>query len=153
GHPRWMNNPYNHGTGLDATPGVGSVPRPGIAALDPANGLPLSWNPGREPRGLGVFMFLATPQGLWVGSDTDNIGGEYHPRLSLLPVSGGKTLRRPVAGRLPGVLYAAAAGGAKTLNEQTFDGGKLGRSAVVRSAVDWSKARGVFAGDDRVFAG
>jgi hypothetical protein len=142
GHPRWMNNPYNHGTGLDATPGVGSVRRWGIAALDPANGLPLPWNPGREPRGLGAFVFLATPQGLWVGSDTDNIGGEYHPRLAMMPVKGGSWLTPPVGGRLPGVLYTAGAGGDRRLTRQTFDGRKVGARNPVGGTVDWSRARG-----------
>jgi hypothetical protein len=153
GHPRWMNNPYNHGTGLDAKPGVGSVRRWGMAALDPANGLPLPWNPVREPRGLGVFAFLATPQGLWVGSDTDNIGGEYHPRLAMMPVKGGTRRTPPVAGRLPGALYAAGAGGDRRLSRQTFDGQRLGPTNLVGGTVDWSKARGVFAVDGNVYAG
>lgn len=110
GHQRWMNNPFHTDTGITATPGIGSVPRPGIAALDPVNGLPLSWNPGRDPRGLGVFTFVATPEGLWIGSDTDNIGGEYHPRLALLPTRGGKTLPRPTPNHLPTTLYRRTAG-------------------------------------------
>ena len=66
GHYRWLNNPY----GQDR-PAAGAVPRPGLAALDPANGVPLSWNPGRNPRGHGAEVVYATATGVWVGSDTD----------------------------------------------------------------------------------
>ena len=49
---------------------VNGVARTAFAALDPINGLPLSWNPGRD-RGVGAFALVATDKGLWIGSDTD----------------------------------------------------------------------------------
>jgi hypothetical protein len=150
GHPRWMNNPYNKGTGRDATPGIGSVPRPGIAALDPVNGLPLSWNPGREPRGIGVFGFLATPEGLWIGSDTDYVGGEYHPRLAFFPSMGGKVLDQPRPGRLPGVIYRSVSSSRPGLAAQTVDDG-AGTVAPPVGGLDWSKARAAFPAAGRLY--
>ena len=79
GHYRWVNNPY-----AGDTVGPGTIKRRALAALDPVNGMPLSWNPGRSP-GEGVFIMISTPEGLWVGHDTNTIGHEYHPRLALLP--------------------------------------------------------------------
>jgi hypothetical protein len=154
GHPRWLNNPFNqNGTGKDATPGPGAVPRQGIAALDPANGLPLSWNPGRNPRGVGVFAFLPTPAGLWVGSDTDNIGGEKHPRLALLPVAGGTSIPSFVTGTLPGALFAVAPGASLSLVGQSFDGSGPGAAAALADGVDWSRARGAFMVNGKLYTG
>lgn len=80
GHQRWMDNPY----GSDS-PGPGAVARPGIAALNPTTGKALSWNPTRS-RGHGVEALVATPKGLLVGSDTDELGREFHGRIGMFPL-------------------------------------------------------------------
>ncbi|WP_238012077.1 PKD domain containing protein [Dactylosporangium sp. AC04546] len=82
GHQRWMDNPLGR-----ESAGPGAVARSGIAALDPATGKATSFNPRRNPRGVGARALLATPQGLLVGSDTDRIGNEYHGKLALLPIT------------------------------------------------------------------
>jgi hypothetical protein len=150
GHQRWMNNPYNNGTGKDAKPGIGSVPRSGISALDPINGLPLSWNPGREPRGIGVFAFLATPEGLWIGSDTDYVGGEYHPKLAFFPSQGGKVLDPPGPAQLPGVIYRTVSSNSPGLAAQTVDDDGPG-TAAPPAGLDWSQARAAFPAGGRLY--
>jgi hypothetical protein len=83
GHQRYFDNPY----GTDAKgPGPGAVSRPGIGAVSPNTGRALSWNPTRT-RGVGVRAFLVTPHGLLVGSDTDQLGHEYHGRVGMFPLS------------------------------------------------------------------
>ena len=81
GHQRWMDNPQGH-----ESKGPGAVDRSGIASIDPTTGKATDWNPGRKPRGVGARALLATPYGLLVGSDTENLGGERHARLGLLPL-------------------------------------------------------------------
>ena len=135
GHQRWMNNP----NASDAL-GAGGVGRMGIAALDPVNGMPFSWNPGRNPRGTGVWALLATPAGLWVGSDTGYIDGLYRNRIALMPVTGGETIPTWNVGALPGSLDSLGTSG---LVSRSFDGSTVG-AASSSTAVDWSHVRGAF---------
>ena len=95
-----MNNWY----GADRA-GQGAVDRPGIAALDPSNGLPFSWNPTKD-RGVGVFALFSTNAGLWMGSDTDVTAGETHRKLVFFPLAGGKTPPPTDPYTLPGDLYS-----------------------------------------------
>ena len=82
GHQRYFDNPY----GTDARgPGPGAVARPGIGAVHPRTGRALPWNPTRD-RGVGVRVFVAVPRGLLVGSDTDQLGREYHGRIGYFPM-------------------------------------------------------------------
>ena len=52
------------------------------------NGIPFTWNPGHE-RGVGSFTLPVTPDGLWVGSDTDHAGNEFHQKIAFFPAEGG----------------------------------------------------------------
>jgi len=81
GHQRWMNNPYGR-----ENAGPGAVARPGIAAIDPRTGRALAWNPTKS-RGIGTRALVATGTGLIVGSDTTQLGREYHARLGMFPLA------------------------------------------------------------------
>ena len=143
GHERWVNNTL----GSDAS-GAGAVPRPGMAALDPASGLPLSWNPGRNPRGAGAYVMLATPQGLYVGSDTTYIGNTryYRGRIASFPLAGGEVLASTATGVLPRNVFLAGPGSvpASSLVSRSFDGSHTGSSVTVDTSTDWSQVRGAF---------
>jgi hypothetical protein len=126
GHRRWMNNSF----AADRA-GAGAVAREGIAALDPVNGLPLSWNPGRD-RGVGAFALIATSQGLWIGSDTDRIGRyEYHGRIAFMPLAGGTSVPESRVGTLPGDLFRLGTDGAMT--RRSFDGTTAGFTTPIPS--------------------
>ncbi len=127
GHQRWMNN-----AGGRDFPAPGSVPRPGLGALDANNGVPLAWNPGRSPRGVGAEAVYVTQTGLWVGSDTEQIGHwKYRrPRIAFFPVAGGAPLGTGETGVLPGNVYkgggTANVGGGEVLHRVNTGGSELG---------------------------
>jgi PKD repeat protein len=104
GHSRWLNNP----NGQDSA-GQGAVARPGLAALDPLNGVPLTWNPGRNPRGVGAQALLATSTGLYVGSDTAYIGNRQYNRskLAYFPLAGGTAQADQTTRSLPANIFLA----------------------------------------------
>jgi len=104
GHNRWANNPL----GLD-TQRQGAVPRAGLMALDPLNGRPLTWNPGRVPLGTSVYALLSTSTGLWIGSDTRWVGNYKYlrPRIAFFPYAGGYTEASTRIGTLPGTVFRA----------------------------------------------
>jgi hypothetical protein len=148
GHFRWMNNPF-----AGDAKGRGAVNRKGIAALDPTNGLPLSWNPGRNI-GEGVFDFTVTNEGLWVGHDTDTIGGEYHNRLAFFPLAGGTSVYVHNQATLPNTLYTMPATGETTLSQRSFDGATAGaRTTLSTPTMDWSVARGAFYANGSIYYG
>ena len=138
GHARWQNNPF-----AADTAGQGAVSRPGIAALDPINGLPLSWNPTRD-RGVGVFDFLVTDQGLWVASDTTRIGASYlRSRIALLP-TGGTNFPGVRTPSLPNDVYQV-----KTLTggivKRSYSGSAFtAAQAVPNGAMTTNNVRGAF---------
>jgi malectin (di-glucose binding ER protein)/beta-propeller uncharacterized protein DUF5122 len=100
GHQRWQNNPWR----ADAA-GPGSVVRTGVAALDPVNGAPLSWNPSRYPRGTGIEVFYATAAGLWWGDDTCCVNGANRDRIKFMPLAGGTPVPQTQQATLPTDLY------------------------------------------------
>ena len=150
GHQRWLNNPLGPNV-----PAPGSIPRPGLAALDPASGVPLSWNPGRNPRGIGTSALLATPSGLWVGSDTEYIGNfrYFRPRLAYFPLTA-TSLPDYSARALPadvffgGPLEGTLGSGSPPLQPDDaamrhYDGATAGPVSVLPSTgIAWSQVRG-----------
>lgn len=148
GHMRWMNNSYGHNNA-----GPGAVPREGIAALDPANGLPYTWNPGRR-RGYGVFGFMLGQTGLWTGSDTKGFGGELRNRIAFCKIGTGTQVPPNETGTLPGDLVRLGRGpqGRGALS-QPFTGLAVGDQVKVPNTRDWRNARGAFVVDQVLYSG
>jgi len=150
GHQRWLNNPYVAQACGVCPAGPGSVPRTGIAALDPVNGLPFSWNPGRD-RGYGVTAFHGTNAGLWVGSDTEILGGERHARLGLFPTAGGTIPPRNQPYTLTGDLFNMVESSGE-LRKRPYNATTMSAGTVV-GVDDWRAARGAFALEGRLYTG
>ncbi len=156
GHQKWHNNPK----GGTARPG--SVPRPGIAALDVRTGMPLAWNPGRNPRGIGAEALLATASGLYVGMDTEYFGDYRHrrARLGYFPLAEGGDLPSENAGQLPtnvvlaGRTAAIAGVNSNDVRSRYYDGTTAGAdSPIPNAATEWSKSRGGFTVGGTLFYG
>ncbi len=141
GHERWLNNP----NGGDV-PGPGAVPRPGLGALDPATGVPLAWNPGRNPRGAGTYALYASPDGLWAGSDTNYYG--HAPtvkasKIAFFPPAGGRAPASKLAPALPATAVVGPTGGSTAFTARPFDGTSAGAGSSVSSPLDPASLRGV----------
>jgi hypothetical protein len=148
GHFRWENNPNGNNAQAE-----GAVSRPGIAALDPLNGLPFTWNPTRNPLGVGVLDMLATPTGLWVASDTDRIANQYHARIAFMPLSGGAAVRAAGAPGLPAKVYKQGGANAGASTSFTFTGSKVTKTMAGLGGINWSTARGTFMLNGQIYIG
>ena len=141
GHMRWENNPFAG----DAA-GPGAVTRTGIAALDPVNGLPLSWNPSRS-RDVGAKAMYATSQGLWVGSDGLRIANQIHARIALMPLAGGKVIATVPATGLPNTFFQPQPGTGGVLQPRPVDANGVPTTPLpvaMTIPLDWSTVRGAF---------
>ncbi|WP_431936496.1 malectin domain-containing carbohydrate-binding protein [Micromonospora sp. RP3T] len=133
GHFRWLDNSAG---GDNAR--AGAVGRASIAALDPRTGLPLSWNPGRHPRGIGASEMLVTPAGLWVGGDTSWIGNfQYRrERIAFFPLAGGTAPHPTTEPTLPGTVYQAGVPKPTNVLYRVNAGGPL--VAATDGGPDWA---------------
>ena len=120
-----------------------------------APGVPLSWNPARNPRGVGAEALLATPAGLYVGSDTEYIGNRQYlrQRLAYFPLAGGTALPIENTGTLPTNVYlagrstATATTGTNDVRARFYTGTTVGTDVAVDAAgLEWSRARGALHG-------
>jgi hypothetical protein len=146
GHMRWENNSFRG----DAA-GPGAVVRQGTAALDPLNGLPLDYNPRRDPRREGVFELYPTADGLWYGTDSCCIAGERHEQLHFMPLAGGEDVPAPSTFSLPGEVYQLPSAG--RIDHRSFDGAVAGSTSSVATSENWSSARGAFMTNGRLYTG
>ncbi len=152
GHQRWLNNPN-----ASDSAGTGAVPRPGLAALDPANGLPLAWNPGRNPRGSGAWTSYSTPSGVYIGSDTDFFGDHdqfHNQKLGFFQLAGGYVPASTATTALPGnVYFAGALPSSTSLGVRSYDGTTAGSLGSQPSSINWSTTRGAFMVGPSIFFG
>jgi hypothetical protein len=132
GHFRWLNNPN-----ASDKAGNGAVDRLGVGATDPSNGLPINWNPRRAGApsdatawGSAVPVIWRGTDGVYIGQNSDGLGGEYHGRFAMFPVSGGRTVPAVAApAAATGYLYSGGTSG--QLTRTAFNGSALGGSSTV----------------------
>lgn len=138
GHFRWFNNPK----AVDRA-GAGAQGRPGIAALNPNTGMPLSWNPGRHPRDKGVFEILATESELILGTDTEWFGNKqwYTPRVTQIPLSGGAPIEEFPTRTLPGMLNRLSSDGSSVISS-SLTPTSVGSSGSPKPVAGMTNARG-----------
>jgi hypothetical protein len=133
GHFRWLNN----ANGADS-PGPGYVDRLGIGSLDATNGMPLNWNPrrsgggnlpaGAAAWGSNVAVLWRGNDGLYFGHNSDGMGNEYHGRMGMFPLAGGRMVAVQNAPHTtPGYLYLGAGDG--TLTKVPYTGSSIGSPA------------------------
>jgi hypothetical protein len=99
----------------------------------------------------GAFALVPDDDGLWVGSDTEYLGGQRRPRLAFLPLAGGRRVPDSPAARLPGHLYQLARDGG--LWKRSFDGRATGREQGVAGSENWSGSRGAFLVGETLYTG
>jgi hypothetical protein len=125
----------NNSLGADRAQ-AGAMPRASLAALDPVNGMPLAWNPGRHPRGYGVDELYLTPDGLWIGHDQTHVGNfQYRrERIAFFPLAGGVPAHSTATASLPGNVYqlgvTATSGGGEPLPPSVLYRVNAGGSAI-----------------------
>lgn len=154
GHFRWLNNP----NASDAK-GPGGIDRLGIGAVSASNGMPVSWNPRRSGSNLppgaaswgnAVSTLWRGSDGLYFGQDSDAMAGEYHGRLGMFPLAGGRTVTpRNAPTASSGYLYLSTGNG--QLTKVAFDGTTLGATQV-SSHPNFTNAGAVWrVGSDRIY--
>ncbi|WP_433533469.1 delta-60 repeat domain-containing protein [Micromonospora sp. CA-263727] len=154
GHFRWLNNPH-----AGDRPGAGAVDRLGVAAVTPATGMPVNWNPGRRGGtalpddaaswGSQVPVLWRGSDGLYFGHNSDGMGNGYHGRLGMFPLAGGRTIapRNPPAATT-GHLYLSV--GAGKLAKVPFDGAGIGSPTTV-SQPNYTGAGATWRVSDRIY--
>jgi hypothetical protein len=81
GHFTWLDNRG----GWQNHPILTASQRFGVGAIDPVSGHSLAWDPNK-PAQIGGKAFLATQDGLWVGSDSQYFNGESHRGIAFCPL-------------------------------------------------------------------
>ncbi len=81
GHFQWLDNRC----GFASRPCGDAVRRLGIGAINPTTGRALPWAPAKRAA-IGGRALVATPAGLWVGSDSQNFGGEPGRGIAFAPL-------------------------------------------------------------------